>query len=412
MNIRKKFENYYQGLGYKCLTEKKLLDKNSQNVQFVISSFDNLIPILKRGESDFSYYTVQRTFRTKNSHIALWGNDSFLLPFNIMMSSFSHVQQSETVINESLDFLIKQLHLDPLDLFCVFSTPDKELVCKTYTKYLLEENYICVPETTLKWEAPLSDKILSGRYIKIYKRHYTGFILVMDCNIFRYQQKKVVDITFPQLVVEAITNKYNTVYETYLLRDITKKARSDFAIKNLTLFTCLFVSIIAAMSDGAVPNATREGSSLRKLVRICFFTVDYKKVDLYSYIKIWVSVMGSYNFSTNRSVEEFLELWKREFIRIERNNKYADKTVNECINRIINKELDFDKIIEIISEAESTYGIDHRYYIEKLKSAGYTEIIDIESAFILEHSTCAIPIDYHLKNTNREFLKQLFIERI
>ena len=122
--------------------------------------------------------------------------------------------------------------------------------------------------------------------------------------------------------------------------------------------------------------------------------------------------MGSYNFSTNRSVEEFLELWKREFIRIERNNKYADKTVNECINRIINKELDFDKIIEIISEAESTYGIDHRYYIEKLKSAGYTEIIDIESAFILEHSTCAIPIDYHLKNTNREFLKQLFIERI
>lgn len=412
MTIRKKFEEYYKKASYQCLEEKNLIDRNSPNVQFIISSFDNLVPILEQGLSDFSFYTVQRTFRTKNSHVALWGKDSFLLPLNVMMSTFSHTDDPEKVLYESLNFLIEQAHLDPVDLYCVFSDPDTALVNKTYGKYLEKENYICVPEATLKWSAPLGRELLSGRYIKVYKRHYTGFILVMDCNIFTYQEKKVVDLTFPQLTLEAATDNLNTVYETVLLRDIVNQASEDPTINDPMLFSCLFISSTAAMSDGALPNATKEGSSLRKLMRICYFTVDAPKIDLLLYINFWAAVCDKYNFHPTVSPKVLVQLWTSEFSRIEKNNRYADKILNQFLSQVVRGELTFDNVIKNVLNLEATYGIDHRYSIKKLRATEYAHVEDIESAFTLSHSTCAIPMDYSLKNTNKEFLRSLFMERV
>lgn len=412
MTIRKKFEEYYKSLGYKCLEEKNLVDRNSQNVHFVISSFDNLIPVLEQGLSNFLFYTIQRTFRTKNSHIALWGKDSFLLPINVMMSIFSHTDQPETTLVESLSFLIEQTELNPAELFCVYSDSDATLVNKTYGKYLKPENSICVPEATLKWSAPLGRKLLSGRYIKVYKRHYTGFILVMDCNIFTYKGKKVVDITFPQFTLEAATDNLNTVYETVLLRNTVNKAAGDPAVYDPILFSCLFISLTAAMSDGALPTAAKEGSALRKLMRICYFTVDFLNLDLLQYINYWVAVCEKYNFHPTISTNELAQIWKSEFMRIEKNNRNADKILNQLLPEVMRGEVSLDTVIKNVINLESTYGIDHRYSIKKLRAAKYVHVDDVERAFSFAHSTCAIPMDYSMKNTSKEFLRSLFMERV
>jgi alanyl-tRNA synthetase len=412
MNVRKEFEDYYNHLGYICLEEKNIIDRNSQKVQFIISSFDNLLPILERNVCDFTYYTVQRTFRTKNSHVGLWGKDAFLTPFNIMMSSFSHVTDCDKVIIEALEFLFNRLSFFSKDLFCVYGETKRETVENTYGKYLSKDNFICVPEKTMLWKAPVKDDELSGNYIKLYKRHYSGFVLVMDCNIFTYLSKNVVDITIPLFAAEAIVNGNNTIFDTSLFHNIVLCASTDSSVRDSLLFACIFVPVTIALSDGATPNATKEGSSIRKLIRICYYIINAKTINIYTYINLLMFVIKKYCPLLEINVEEIKRIWLSEFNRIEKNNRIADHKIDNMIAKVNKYEFSVEQVIENISNMESTYGIDHRYFIGKLKNTTYNHTKEVEHAFVSKHPTCAMPVDYNFKKTERDFLMSLFIERV
>ncbi|MBE5913077.1 MAG: hypothetical protein E7274_03320 [Pseudobutyrivibrio ruminis] len=406
MRVRDIFREYY-GKEYKEIEEKSLIGSENGNTNYVISSFDNIVSKIYSDEERFKYYTIQRTFRTKPSHEPLWGKDSFLLPFNIMMSTFCDCTTIREEILKAI-FFLRKLNINPADLVYVCTQNDKEIVDELKKEKEGIKSSICVNERALAWKAIVNGNPLEGHYLKIYKRHYTGFVLVVDCTIINLVNRQIVDISYSELVLETLNSGKNTIYECRLLDELILK-NNYLKIGDRYKFCAMFISIMAVLIDGGIPSASKLGSPIRKLIKNVYYEI-YGDINLIiNNIDIAIKALENYEISTRNNKELYIDIWKREFVRIENINRQGNEKLVECFKKLWKYK---NCVYDSLKFLEDTYGIDHRYSLEV-----YTRNFEKEKEITMmqfegKHPTCAIPLDISEKDDSLEFLSELFAERL
>lgn len=414
MDVRKFFEQFYSEASFECIPEKALVQHDGENVQYVISSFDNLVASLNNEEQHFKKYVVQRTFRTKKSHVPLWGTDAFLIPFNVMMSIFVHCAEVTDTIEMALHFLFRELGLNNNDIYCVHSEEDQELIDMVFNRYVPEKNFICVPNEALLWEAPIKREILHGRYIKLYKRHFTGYILLMDCNIFPYMNGYVVDISHSLFVLDAILLDNNTIYGTSLFKKMCEKSLDIPNISEQYRFLGVFLSATVALLDGGIPDATKKGSSLRKVMKQCY-NIFRPSIDQLQELVMDITVaLNFYDIHCPMAPAFAAEQWNHEFERIEWTIKKNERHINDFCEKVSTFQ-DVTTFMVELERLESTFGIDKVYLINLLRDRDkitYADYCTLVQKITPNHPTCAIPVEGNIENVNPDFLRSLFLERI
>lgn len=408
MDIRNEFINYYKELGYLLIEEKKLVNNNSESVKYIISSFDNLIPHINDKEKKYFYCTVQRTFRTKRSHEELWGKDGFLLPINIMLSHFTYNSDVEKVLIDSLNFIYEKLNINKNELYCVYCEQDNHLINNTIADYISIENCVCVPIETIRWNAPVNGYELNGHYIKIYKKHYNGFVLILDCNFIEYNNKLITDISMSQFILESCINDKKNVYETKLLSSLLKMAKEDENVNNPYLFVCIFASICMVLADGG--NTSYHGSPLRKLFRFLFSSLENKDLSVEKYINDIYNNMPNYGIRPIIDKSKMISIYCKELERLSKIYKSNENKINALVEELLNNKENAE-VASKIRYMEKTYGLDYRMIINKLNKNNFKNTLLIKEQLSYPHPTCAIPIVDDKVVKDKEFLKSLFMER-
>lgn len=416
-NIRNIFEDFFTKKNFEILPESKLINDDIKNTYFTISSMDNLIPILERKDSEFRFLNIQRTFRCKNSHIELWGRDAFLTPFNVMMSIFTLSKNFYNTIELSLEFIFDILKFDNKSIYCVYSKDNDSIIKNLYMKYIPKYNFIEVPKESLSWKLPFEKQNLQGRYIKLYKKHHTGFVLLCDCNIVHLESGVLVDIAYSLGVIEAIKYSYKTIYETDLyngLHNIIKKEKMVLN-KNDYKFIVLFISACIILFDGGKPTANKSGSIIRKVIRMlfnCKSDISKEIIDDYvEQVRISINNWGYvYDIDTaNKAKNIFIEELDRLNTLLIKNEKHLNRIVDKF------KNLNIKQQYHTLKEFYSTYGIDvetscnYLYETNKITSTQRDGIINENKPFT---PTCAITILNEGQNISKNFLGNLFFERI
>jgi hypothetical protein len=220
--------------------------------------------------------------------------------------------------------------------------------------------------------------------------------------------RQIVDISYSELVLETLNSGKNTIYECRLLDELILK-NNYLKIGDRYKFCAMFISIMAVLIDGGIPSASKLGSPIRKLIKNVYYEI-YGDINLIiNNIDIAIKALENYEISTRNNKELYIDIWKREFVRIENINRQGNEKLVECFKKLWKYK---NCVYDSLKFLEDTYGIDHRYSLEV-----YTRNFEKEKEITMmqfegKHPTCAIPLDISEKDDSLEFLSELFAERL
>jgi len=411
MNVIGKFEQCFKNY---VKLDSRGITKNEQNL-FIISSFDNFIKKIKTSnDTSFSYYTIQETFRTKTEHYQLWGVDSFLMPYNIMLSIFSNQGNLGEVFEEFLFFIFSIAEGD--DYVCVCSNDVNQSLYKPIINNI--QDIIYVPKESLKWTAPIEDEYLFGEYIKIYKRCENGFIPVLDANIFKYNKQDVVDISSNFFTLDCIHNNLKHVYESKLFKNIDvifyEKYKKEF-LPDFYKFICVLLSITVLLINGVKPSSKKRGSVLRLLLNMFFelsfienFNIMQNKELIEKLIATFVINLKNYlGINTSYSLEDLVRIFNFEIDRI--NNKHNIEYIIKMVRKI--NDFSTNNLSFKLLEYKENFGLIPKVVLKVMVDYG---IIDktiyniVLNKFIYNSNVSVIPINKN-DSINDEFLQNIFL---
>ncbi len=414
MDIIDSFEKCFNDK-YEKLQSRKITD-SVENL-FVISSFDNFLnKIHVSSEKVFSYYTIQETFRTKHNHYELWGKDSFLMPYNIMLSVFSNKPHLNNILEKFISFI-----------FSISGTSNYVCICSDSINLNLHEtikyyikDIIYIPKTCLKWRAPLDDQDLLGEYIKIYKKCDNGFIPIIDCNVFKYNNEEVIDISSNLFTLDCLTNNVNNIYEGQLFFGVDSIILNSYDVKKISKlypFLCVLFSIVVLIINDVSPSSNRRGSILRSLFNFLFelsINVNFKILEdidlLKKIIQKYIDNLECYfTMRGNIALDCVFSVVTNEIEKI--TNKHSNKNLNKFLSKI--KGFSVDNLYKEILYAKESLGFNPHLMLNFMKNSG---VIDenkykvLSEKFIYISNVSVVPIQ---KNDmiDKEFLKNIFLQK-